>query len=201
MRCIFTMSAVLFIVLAVSCGGGDDDAGADGPSGADGTSAAVPSGDGGGGGGGAQSGEFCAPDSVEDIFDGLDFVTATSTNLEDQAGVVREALARWSDGAPSEIRDDVEVLAGAVSGLYELLEEYEFDFFALGQEAADDPRLEALSSASFETAAANIESYCGFDLQRPSVEPPPETNGGGGTVVLDGELPEGVPRGAGAARV
>jgi hypothetical protein len=194
MRRTFTLSAIFLMALLVSCGGGEDGEAADRPSGAEGTSTSVASGGGGSAGdASAQNGEFCAPDSVDDIFDDLDFAAATSTNLEDQVGAVREALAAWSERAPSEIRDDVEVLVGTLGGFYELLEEYEFDFFTLAQESADDPRFAALGSARFEEAAASIERYCGFDIERPSVEPPQDSTDGGGIVMLDGELPEGFP--------
>ena len=177
-------AALLFVVL-VACGGDDDDdVGADASGAAEGTSSpAASTGDSGDG----PDGGFCAPESVGDIFDGLDVAALGRADLEDQADVVREALARWADSAPGEIRDDVEVLAATVSDLYELLEEHEYDFSALGPDAADDSRFVALGSARFNEAAANFERYCGFDLQRPSVAPPQGTSSGG-PVILDGEL-------------
>ena len=129
-----------------------------------------------------------------DIFDGLDVAALGRADLEDQADVVREALARWADSAPGEIRDDVEVLAATVSDLYELLEEHEYDFSALGAGRSRRFALRGTGlSARFNEAAANFERYCGFDLQRPSVAPPQGTSSGG-PVILDGELPDGFPQ-------
>lgn len=186
---------LLVIVLAAACGGGgnDDQSAEESPGSSSGSDSPATSASGSGDSSQANS-EFCTPDDVDFVFDSLDFA-ADSANLEDQADALGEALERWAAGAPDEIREDVETLAAAVRGLFELLEEYQFDFLAIGSEAAEDPRFAALDSDRFEQAAARLEDYCGFEFDRPAVELPQGTDGGGGGgAFTSGPLSDDFPR-------
>lgn len=193
MRRLATLLTLLTIALAAACGGGgNDDDGAEqspaGPSGSDSPVATSSS----SGGSTQPNAEFCTPDDVDFVFDSLDFATS-SASLEDQADALGDALDGWAEGAPDEIREDIDILVAAVRGLFELLEEYEFDFLAIGSEAADDPRLAALDSDTFEQAAAALENYCGFNIGRPAVDLPQGTDGSGAGAFTSGSLPDDFP--------
>jgi hypothetical protein len=150
-----SMLAVPVLVLAVACGGGGDDSSAD--SGGPGTTpsaSATPA-------GGPSSGDFCAPDNVEVIVDGLDF---SGIDVEDQIALMNPALDQLLSSAPDEIKAEVEVIVDVMRGGFQLVEEYDFDPSRAFTDGADDPRVTVLQSESYAAAAARLADFCGFDV-------------------------------------
>lgn len=108
------------------------------------------------------------------------------------------AIEMAADIAPSEVADDVNLFVGAFRGFVELLDEYDFNFLAMGDQALNDPRLTALDNAELEAAGDRIEAFCGFEPGEFITPGSPDDGEPGGTVepgVLGTELPEGFPEG------
>lgn len=142
MRRLLLLLGVMVLGLAVACGGGDDS-------------------DGGSSDGGADS-KFCSPDESDAVFDQLDFSGASMSEID--YGAVKDALKDWEKSAPSEVRDDVKVMAEGIRGLLELLEENDGNFMALAMTAESDPRMLALDSDEFLAASDRLDEYCGFEI-------------------------------------
>lgn len=172
MRRITLLLAVLTLGLVAACGGGDDGGSTGGPdkSGVSGGAAARGSG---------SDSAFCSPASVDAVFDSLDFTTGLD-DLEPQFRRLGDALDEWADRAPREIEDEIDVLVGALRGLIELLEEYDFNFLAIGASAENDPRFAALDSDEFQKASDRISEYCGYDIDSSSPDSALPSGGGGG---------------------
>ena len=134
----------------IACGGGGDDSDKD--AGGDSTSPDKSSES----SGGAADSDFCSPEGSEAIFDGMDFMTAT--DLKTELALVRESLDSWVDNAPSEIRDDARTAAETMRDLIDLLDEFDYDIFAMVA-AGDDPRFAAIQSPAFTEATNNIAAY------------------------------------------
>lgn len=149
--------------LVIACGGGDDskDAATSTPSGAADTVAATQSSSGGDAGSGAGS-DFCGPEEENQIFGQFGSSGAAATAIDYDA--VRNALDKWVDSAPGDYKDDAKVMRDGIRGLLELLQENDGDFMAMAMGAANDPRMLALDSDTFQAANDRISSYCGWDI-------------------------------------
>ena len=194
---------LLALVMALAACGGDDDAtSTDAPA----SSVAPGGGDRGGGGGGADDGagkgdiepgsgestEFCRfaneVDQSQDDF-GLD-----PEGLEETFQETLDALDQARDLAPDEIRDDINMLADAFEDFVELLAEYEYDFLALGTEAADDPRMVAFESEELSAASDRVNAFCGFDsADNGGGVDGPDVTGGGDIPTGSDQLPADFP--------
>lgn len=179
-RILMTVAVVLLV--AAACGGDDSgsladaidaqDSGSDGGSSDDDSSdsssddAADDGGDDGGDDdepgdfGAGSSSDFC--NFNEDIESGLD-----DLDIFGEVDGVRNAFAQLRDNidqavglAPSEIRDDVALLSEGIEAFVEVLEDYDYDFFAIPE---DDPRLAALEDPQFDAASDRVNAFCGFD--------------------------------------
>ena len=149
-----SMLAVPMLVLAIACGGGDDSGADSGGPGTTPSASATPSGS-------PSSGDFCAPDNVEVIFDGLDF--SGIADVEDQIALMKPALDQLVGSAPDEIKAEVDGIVDVMRGLFQLFEEYDFDASRVITDGADDPRFTVLQSESYGTAAARLADFCGYD--------------------------------------
>lgn len=199
---------VLALGLIVACGGGSDDGDEGNDEGGDpasptATASAAPSGGGSTGGssastpapssGGGDS-DFCSPAGAEAVFNGFDFTGAG--DLEATLGSLGPALEAWIENAPSEIRDDARLASETMRGLIELLEENDYNVFALGGAAAADPRFAAIESPEFTAATDRIAAYCGIEV--PAAPALDGGAAGGGTAPFnptfgEGTLPEDFP--------
>ncbi len=105
------------------------------------------------------TGDFCADaDANEALIDGVNFF---ADDLEADVERWLGAIAAAEAAAPLEIADDVAVIANAARGFVEVLEEAGFE---PSQIDPSDPRLAALEDGSLDEAAANIDEFCGFDI-------------------------------------
>jgi hypothetical protein len=160
-----TITLVAGLLVLASCGGSGDDTTTTAAAG--GTQTTAPSQDGGGGGGGGDNGgggdaDFCDANSDFDPMEGVS-LTADPESLRNAIENAVSQIDEIVDRAPGEIRDDVEVLAGGMRDLADLLDEYDYSFTALMQ-AFDEGSLELpFDDAAFEEAADNIAEYCGID--------------------------------------
>ena len=150
-----SMLAVPMLVLAIACGGGDDSSADSGGPSTTPSASATPA-------GGPSSGDFCAPDNVEVIFDGLDF--SGVDDVEEQIALMNPALDQLVGSAPDEIKADVDAIVNVMRGLFQLFEEYDFDAGRVITDGADDPRFTVLQSESYGAAAARLADFCGFDI-------------------------------------
>lgn len=128
--------------------GGDDTGGDDTASGGDDTAAAT---------GGGEGSDFCDrwTSEEEDLGpDTFDFF-ATPDELEATVTESLEAFDEVRDSAPDEIRADVDVLYDNFSELAQLLEDNDWNYLAIAEDA---PTLDG--QAAIE-ASANIDAYCG----------------------------------------
>ena len=210
MRRLALLVAVFALGLVIACGGGDDDGG-DGGDGGNGDgnnepTATAAAGDSGGGNddndgdddrdndsnGGGGNDDFCSPQDVDAVFEDLDFSGLDPEALEEQFNRLDEALDHLEDRAPNEIEDDVKTVAEGMRGLIELLEENDYNFFALATAAEDDPRFLALDDPKFQEASDRIAEYCGFDNDVPASSGGGSVPGGGGGA-FSVDLPEDFP--------
>lgn len=190
----FVRLLAVMALLVAACGGGDD-AGVTSTAEADGassstttsapatTSAVVAN----------PSDDFCG--FMADYAENVDF-SPTAMNpaqLEDLFKENLDAIDRAIRIAPGDIKGDVEMFAEAYEGFIGLLEEYDFNFIAMG-DAIDDPRLLAMEDPALEEAGERIETYCGIEN---FIDATPDTGGGttGGTsgVFPGTELPDDFP--------
>lgn len=111
----------------------------------------------------AGGGDFC--DFNADISTGVDEVDISGDpgDLEAAFDNLLNNIDRAVDLAPDEIRDDVATLADAMEGFVDILAEYDYNMFAMGAAAEDDPRLAAMEDPAFEAAGDRVNEYCGFD--------------------------------------
>jgi hypothetical protein len=108
--------------------------------------------------------EFCGLNA--DINDGLDGMNLFGgpDSVEEAFRQIAENIDQATSRAPAEIRDDVQILSEGVAGFIEVLEEYEFNFLAIPDDAvATDPRLAAVEDPAYEAAADRVNAYCGFE--------------------------------------
>lgn len=217
MRRLAFIFAVFALGLVIACGGGDDDDGDDGDGGNGGgnnepTASASPSDSGNDddnnsdddrddddrdndddrGSSGADS-DFCSPDRADAIFNGLDVASLDLGNLQEQFEQMDDFLEDWADSAPGEIRDDVNTLVGGMRGLIEVLEENDYNFLAVGTNAANDPRFLALDDPEFQAASDRVAEYCGFDNTNPVTSGGGSTGSGGSTGGFSVDLPDDFP--------
>ena len=168
MRRVATMFFVLGLCVS-SCGSGDDSAATTTSAPSDGVTSTTSIADDG------------APESSTTVADGSDsefcaFVTEVGEAQDDvefglDPASLREsmetsvaALEQARELAPGEIRNDVDLVATTFAGFAELLEEYGYDFLAIAQGAADDPRFLAFEEDELVTATERIGEFCGIDL-------------------------------------
>jgi hypothetical protein len=122
----------------------------------------------------------------------LEPIDPFSDDLEAEMQRYREALGMMVDNAPAEIRDDVELLAEVGFAMADLLEEYDYNLFAIPPEEA--ARLEALDTPELEAASRRLAEYCGVELDETAGE---VGSGAGRAGSLPDEFPEAlVPPGA-----
>ena len=81
---------------------------------------------------------------------------------------MRESLDSWVDNAPSEIRDDTRTAAETMRNFINLLDEFDYDVFAMVA-AGDDPRFAAIQSPAFTEATNRIAAYCGIEIEAPAL--------------------------------
>jgi hypothetical protein len=198
-------AAVLFLLALVAggCGGGDESS-ATTTTGAPSEDATTTVADVGGGGDtsttvsdGVDS-EFCAfVIEVDRAQEGIE-VSLDPETFRESIETSVDALQQARDLAPEEIRDDVDLVATTFAEFAELLEEYRYDFVALGAGAADDPRFLAFEEAELDAATERIGEFCGIDLgtgvDRGDAEPPDADGGepGDGDALADALTPPGV---------
>jgi hypothetical protein len=110
--------------------------------------------------------EFCSFNA--DINDGLGSIDMSSASPDEIAAafeLITDNIDEAVSMAPDEISDDVAVLANGVKGFVEVLSDYDFNFLAIPDSAAEDPRFSAVNDPAYEAAAARVDAYCGFDDQ------------------------------------
>lgn len=184
MRKIFlAMAAVLLLASACgddsSAGGGRFEAAAGGDT--------ASSGDGGEAVGAGSGGDFCGLSA--DINDGLDAVNVFGgpDSVEAAFRQIADNIDRATGQAPAELREDVQLLSEGVAGFIDVLEEYDYNFLAIPDDAVTtDPRLAAVESPEYEAASDRVNAYCGIEpdpgLDASDTEPPvdePGADGGG----------------------
>ena len=126
--------------------GGDDDAGGD---------------DAGGYFGAGSNTNFCQfNEEINNGLDDVDFFAGEPDDVSAAFRQIRDNMARAVGLAPSEIRDEVALLSEGIKGLVELLEDYDYDMFAVPE---DDPRLAAVNDERYDEAVDRINDFCGFD--------------------------------------
>lgn len=123
-----------------------------------------------GGDDGGSSSSFC--DTVEDAqadFAELDTLDTTGAGFEEAFTKADDAFAEMADNAPDEIKDDMQLLAGAMSDLITVFEDADWDFAALVSDPEAAAKLEVLDSEEYQTASDNVAQYakdeCGVDLE------------------------------------
>jgi hypothetical protein len=110
---------------------------------------------------------------------------------------VADSLARARDLAPSEIADDVDLLADTYDGFIEVLKENDYNFLAMVPAIETDPRLIAMDSEEVERAGDNIATFCGLpnfgDDDEFDAGPPTTGSFDPGTIASSDELPADFP--------
>jgi hypothetical protein len=123
------------------------------------------------GGGGGSASDFCdvVEDAQADFAEFEEFDGSDTSNLEETFTQAGEAFEELADSAPSEIEDDMKVLNEAMQDFLQVLEDADWDVFALAADEDAAAKLEALSSEDFETASDNVAQFakdeCGVDLE------------------------------------
>jgi hypothetical protein len=194
MRRLIALLTILVLGLAVACGGDDGDSSDPAPEASPAATATEGSTSSGGGstGSGDSKDGFCTPDNIDAVFDGFE-ATTDLADLETQFSQMSDILDDWADGAPSEIKDDAQIIARAVRGLIELFEENDYDIIAVGTSATDDPRVLALDSDEFVAATDRLSEYCGYDIAPPLDGPTLSLEPGSAGDLGDGTLPDDFP--------
>jgi hypothetical protein len=199
---------IVLVILAAACGGGDGDDAAAPQGGSDSTTtagavattagavtttaavattaAAVT---------GNPGDEFCQylTDHATEFAEQFNIMSMSADEIEAALRANLDAMNHARDIAPSELRADVEAYAVAYGGFIDFLDEYDFNFLSMPEDAMDDPRLQALDDPALNESGARIEEYCGLDSFIASPPSAPTTDGGGGTVQPGGEVPEDFP--------
>jgi hypothetical protein len=198
MNRIVRLLTVTIVVLA-ACGGGDGDAGETTTAAAGGadssttittTTAAVTTAAPVDAGGGA-SGDFCG--FLGDYVEEADFspVGLSPEAFEELFKDNLDAMQHARGLAPSQIEGDVAMFVDAFGGFIEFMEEFDFNFLAITEDALDDPRLLALEEPTLEAAGERIETFCGIEGQ--FIATPPSSGGGGDSGLPTATVPEGFP--------
>jgi len=190
------LAAVTMVVLA-ACGGGDTEAGdstttvagGDSSSTSVTTTTAAPVDPGAG-----ASGDFCG--FLNDYVDETDF-SPVGLNPEAMEELFKDSLAAMQQAlglAPSQVEGDVALFVDAYRGFVEFMDDFDFNFMAISEDALDDPRLTALEDPELVAAGERIEDFCGIEGELIATPPPSDGAGGtGGGVLPDATLPEAFP--------
>jgi hypothetical protein len=134
--------------------------------------------------------DFCNFDAgIDEGMDSIDPSFSNPEEIEATFEQLMDDIDQAVDMAPDELRADVELLADGVSGLVEVLAEYDFNFLAIPESATDDPRMAALEDPAYEAASARIDAYCGFDDEPDAGETGSDDPGSEGDVDPDLGLP------------
>lgn len=155
-----------------------DDASSDDSDGDD-SSGDDSSGDGFGAG---SSSDFCRfNDAINTGMDDLDPLSMGPEDIQNAFRQIADNIDQAIGMAPGEIRSEVEILANGVEGFLEVLEEYDYDFFAIPEEMQDDPRLAAVNDPRYEEAIDRVNEFCGVedepDTDVGDVPEPPDDSG------------------------
>ena len=144
--------------------------------------------------GSGSSTDFCrsADDLENEDFDFM-AIGAAPADLEASINELLSIFDEAAANAPSEIADDMAVLRQAFEGFAALLADYDYDFFAIAQEAENDPRLLAFEGDEIEQAANNIAAFCGFDVDATDDDDVAGPPLGDIPDVMDEGLPAGFP--------
>ena len=151
-------------------------------------------GDDGGGAGAGSNTDFCRfNENINGGIDELD-VFGDGATLEDTFKQVVDNIDRATSIAPGEIRGDVAILSEGFKAFAEILEEYDWNIFAIPDDVGDDPRLAALEDPRYEEAADRVNAFCGIEDPDPVVGGDAGTDDGdsgsdddGGSVIPDGQ--------------
>jgi len=120
---------------------------------------------------GSGSGEFCAlarEYDEADPFEDPDFDFTDSGQVRDVFNELDDAIGQLARSAPGEIEDDAEIVADGTSKLIELFEKYDYDFVAIGSDAAAQAEFDELvADPQYEAASERLSTYleevCGID--------------------------------------
>lgn len=93
--------------------------------------------------------------------------------LNANVDAINQALAI----APGEVESDVQLFANAYGGFADFFSDYDYNIFAIPEDAFDDPRLMAMEDPELVAAGDRIEDFCGID---DLIADPPGAPGGGG---------------------
>jgi hypothetical protein len=215
---------VAFTVIITSCGGGDAETAPSNPvttpapgtgktdSGASAASATPapastlapgvgdndPEGDPAAPGPGASS-DFC--EFIAGIDESSDDFGTDPDSFRAEMEETLAAMERARDLAPPAVRDDVTFVFNIFAGFVDLLEEYDYNLFAIGAVADTDPRILSVDEAEYDDAVARIGASCGLDLDNDPGPLPGDADpndpgplpGAGGTQPPGGVPPELVP--------
>ncbi len=140
-------------------------------------------------GGGTQSAAgFCDRNNqIEASLDGIDaefeaaFGEGDFSGLGEYFGEALDLMRGSLGSAPSEIRDDVGTLIAGFETFVEVMEDYDYNLFAIPE---DEPRLAALDDPEFDAASDRISAYCGVD---------DDDSDGGTDVGTDDDTSDGTP--------
>jgi hypothetical protein len=171
----FTIMLAAVLLVLASCGGGGDATSTSVAAGPTQTTAPAPSSGGGGsggggdnsgnggGGGGNGSADFCNQNGDFDPFADMEGLTDPDA-LRSAMDHALDQIDAIVDNAPSEIRDDVRVLAGGVHALADFLADHDYDYNAIFEEAQSGDLDLPFDDEEFTAAAERVAEYCGIDI-------------------------------------
>jgi hypothetical protein len=108
--------------------------------------------------------DFCTIWTTGESASDLGDISSTTPEETQQAAQLLNALlVQGVATAPPEIKDDFSAMADSVLDFYGILADYEYDFTALTQAAANDPelgaRMEAIYTSELEAQTQNVEAW------------------------------------------
>ncbi len=113
------------------------------------------------------SDDFCDSNAeIEARLDGIDVQFEEAFSSGDFSGLgtyfeqALELMQGAANGAPSEIRGDLDTVVDGFETFVDLLSDYDYNFFEIPE---DDPRLAVLEGPEFDAASDRLDAYCGID--------------------------------------
>lgn len=190
---------IALLLVAAACGGGGDDSGdatttttTSAGSGSDQATTTTTTSSNGDNGPGANT-EFC--DFDDEFGDALrSAFTLPPQSIEDAFQTTLQVANQAADAAPSEIRDEVNLLLGGFSDLVDVLDEIDYDVLNNLDVFENDPRILAFDSAEYQAAGDAIDDYCGNGGDAPDGTVP-LSDGTLPPVVISDDLPDNFPAG------
>ena len=173
------LGMALLLVVAACDGGSDDGGGTTTTAGSDSgqatttttTTGAPDGGDNGSSGGPGADTEFCEFD--KEVKSAFILVNLSPQGLEDSMETVLQLAEQFTDAAPSEIRDDVNILIKGFSDFVDALADLDYDIIANLEAFDNDPRVIYLDSPEYLAAAQTADEFCGNDTEDTADPPSP----------------------------